>query len=266
MHPSLKFVNHRLWKLPAGPWVMAQDWEDLLFAHWPVPVETLRALVPSVLELDTFEGQAWIGIVPFRMSGVRLRWTPSVPGLSEFPELNVRTYVKVGGKPGVWFFSLDAANRAAVAAARAWFQLPYFYAYMKSEPERGEIRYSSRRIDRRGRGERFSAKYGAVGKCFHAGAGTLEHFLTERYCLYAQRGDGAILRGEIHHLPWELQEARAKIEENTMAESLSVALAGEPLLHFSELQEVIVWPPRVVVRSPWSLPFVEDEKGGEDQK
>jgi len=246
MHPSLKSVEHRLWALPAGPWVMAQNWEDLLFAHWPVPADKLRALVPRELELDMFEERAWIGVVPFRMSGVRLRGTPAVLGLSAFPELNVRTYVTAGGKPGVWFFSLDAANRIAVAVARAWFQLPYFYAHMKSESNQGEITYSSGRIDRRGRGERFSAKYGAVGKCFHARVGTLEYFLTERYCLYAQRGDGAILRGEIHHLPWELQEARAEIGENTMAERLSVALAGEPLLHFSELQEVIVWPPQVV--------------------
>src|SRR5262245_39187164 len=109
MHPSLKFVEHRPWKLPTRPWVMAQDWEDLLFAHWPVPVEVLRGLVPGGLELDTFERQAWIGIVPFRMSGVRLRAMPAVPRLSAFPELNVRTYVKAGGKAGVWFFSLDAA-------------------------------------------------------------------------------------------------------------------------------------------------------------
>src|SRR5690348_5636242 len=111
MHPSLKVVEHRRWDLPQGPWAMAQNWEDLLFAHWPVPMEAMRALVPRGLNLDTFEGQAWIGIVPFRMSGVRLRGLPPMPGLSAFPELNVRTYVKSGGKPGVWFFSLDAANR-----------------------------------------------------------------------------------------------------------------------------------------------------------
>src|SRR6478609_9720678 len=122
MHPALKFVGHRPWELPAGPWVMAQNWEDLLFAHWPVAADVMRGLLPRELEIDGFQGQSWIGIVPFRMSGVRLRGTPAAPGLSAFLELNVRTYVKAGGKPGVWFFSLDAANRLAVAVARAWFQ------------------------------------------------------------------------------------------------------------------------------------------------
>ena len=246
MHPSLRSVEHRPWRLPTGPWVMTQDWEDLLFAHWQVPVEALRALVPSGLELDTFDGQAWMGIVPFRMSGVRLRWTPAVPGLSAFPELNVRTYVKAGGKPGVWFFSLDAANRVAVAVARAWFQLPYFRARMALEARGQEFVYSSRRTDARGRGERFEASYRCEGERFRAQPGTLDYFLTERYCLYAQRRDGAILRGEIHHAPWELQRATAKTSVNTMTESLGLPLAGEPLLHFSKLQQVIVWPPQEV--------------------
>jgi len=246
MHPSLKFVEHRPWKLPTGPWVMAQDWEDLLFAHWPVAVEALRALVPSGLELDAFEGQAWIGIVPFRMSGVRLRWTPAVPGLSEFPELNVRTYVKAGGKPGVWFFSLDAANCVAVSVARAWFQLPYFRARMALEASGQETVYFSRRTDGRGRSERFEASYRCAGERFRAQPGTLDYFLTERYCLYAQRRDGAILRGEIHHAPWELQRATAKISVNTMTKDVGVSLAGERLLHFSKLQQVIVWPPQEV--------------------
>lgn len=246
MHSSLKVVDHRPWKLPTGPWVMAQDWEDLLFAHWPVPVDVLRALVPSELELDTFDGQAWIGIVPFRMSGVRLRGTPPVPGLSAFPELNVRTYVKAGGKPGVWFFSLDAANRVAVAVARAWFHLRYFRARMALEARAQEIVYFSRRSDERGRSEQFEASYACEGARFRAQPGTLDYFLTERYCLYAQRRDGTILRGQIHHAPWELQGARVKIIANTMTESLGLPLAGEPLLHFSKLQRVIVWQPQEV--------------------
>jgi len=243
MHRSLRFVQHRPWARPAGPWVMAQNWEDLLFAHWPVPVDVMRLVVPRELEVDTFEGRAWMGMVPFRMSGVRLCGMPALPGLSAFPELNVRTYVTAGGKPGVWFFSLDAANRLAVAVARSWFQLPYFYARMETEAHGHEIVYRSRRTDRRGLGERFEAAYQPAGECFHAQPGRLEYFLAERYCLYAQRRDGAILRSEIHHAPWELQNARARIEVNTMAESLGVQLFGEPLLHFAKLQEVVVWTP-----------------------
>ena len=225
---------------------MAQNWHDLLFAHWCVPAEKMRELVPRGLELDTFEGSAWIGVVPFRMSGVRLRGTPTMPGLSAFLELNVRTYVQTEGKPGVWFFSLDAANRIAVEIARAWFHLPYFSARMRLEAKGDAIHYSSRRVDGRGMGESLAMKYAADGESFETRPASLECFLTERYCLYAQRKDGAILRGEIHHAPWSLQSARAEFAENTMTSALGAQLRGEPLLHFAKLQEVVVWAPQVV--------------------
>jgi len=246
MHPSLKFVEHRPWALPAGPWIMAQNWEDLLFAHWRMPVERMGELLPRGLVIDTFEGRAWIGVVPFRMSGVRLRRMPALPGLSAFPELNVRTYVSAGGKPGVCFFSLDAANRMAVEIARAWFHLPYFFAWMKVGRNGKQISYSSRRNDQRGSGEQLEAQYEPLGERFHAKPGTLEYFLTERYCLYAQRKDGSLLRGEIHHAPWELQSARAEFVQNTLTKGLQVTPEGEPLLHFSKRQEVVVWAPEVI--------------------
>src|SRR5690349_6710130 len=130
MHPSLRKLDHRPWPVPSRPWIMAQNWHELLFAHWRVPVEAVRPLVPQGLEIDLFAGDAWLSVVPFRMSGVRLRGTPALPWLSSFPELNVRTYVCAEGRPGVWFFSLDAASRLAVGVARAWFHLPYFNARM----------------------------------------------------------------------------------------------------------------------------------------
>src|SRR5262245_21709039 len=139
---------HRPWPLPSGPWVMAQVWQDLLFAHWPIETAALRALVPASLALDTFDGRAWLGVVPFRMSGVRLRATPALPWLSAFAELNVRTYVTAEGKPGVFFFSLDAANPVAVAAARRFFHLPYFRARMSCRPDGDGIHYASRRNHR----------------------------------------------------------------------------------------------------------------------
>src|SRR5262245_39338566 len=128
MRKILDRIAHRPWPQPDGPWVMAQTWHDLLFAHWRIDSALLRPQIPSALEIDTFDGEAWIAVVPFRMSGVRLRMAPQVPGLSAFPEVNVRTYVKADGKPGVWFFSLDATNAVAVAAARLTFHLPYFRA------------------------------------------------------------------------------------------------------------------------------------------
>src|SRR5215468_11352605 len=170
-----------------GRWVMAQVWHDLLFAHWPVPVETMRASVPPSLELDLFDGRAWLGVVPFRMSGVRLRWTPALPWLSAFPELNVRTYVVAEGKPGVWFFSLDAWNPVAVEAARIWFHLPYFHARMVCEEKQSWIHYHSMRNDQRAPAALLEARYRPAGERFEARRGTLEHFLTERYCLYAAR-------------------------------------------------------------------------------
>ena len=134
-------IDHRPTPLPRAPWVMKQRWEDLLFAHWPCDMSQLRAQVPAALEIDTFDGQAWIGIVPFRMSGVRLRWVPPLPGTSAFPELNVRTYVRAGARRGVWFFSLDASSPAAVKAARWWFHLPYFHADMRVVADGDSVQY-----------------------------------------------------------------------------------------------------------------------------
>lgn len=241
---DLEQTAHRPWRLPEGRWVMAQTWHDLLFAHWPVPVAKLREQIPPRLEIDTFEGEAWIGVVPFRMSGVRLRGTPALPWLSAFPELNVRTYVVADGKPGVWFFSLDAANSVAVAVARAWFHLPYFRARMSCEGSVHWIHYQSERAHAGAPSAALDARYRPVEAPFAPQRGTLEHFLTERYCLYAAYGRRGILRGEIHHAPWPLQMAEAKITKNTVAQAAGFILPSEkPLLHFAKRQDVIVWRP-----------------------
>ena len=207
----------------------------------------LRALVPAGLELDTFAGQTWVGVVPFRMSGVRLRATPALPWVSEFPELNVRTYVVRGEKPGVWFFSLDAGNPLAVAVARRWFHLPYFRARMSLAERDGWIRYESARQDGRGKDAELRVSYRPAGEVLPLRPGTLEHWLTERYCLYAADGQGRILRGEIHHPPWPLQPAGAVFTKNSMTEAAGAGtVQGEPLLHFALRQEVVVWSPRPV--------------------
>ena len=244
----LKNTVHRPWSWPRGPWIMKQEWHDLLFAHWAVPVETLRPLIPPALEIDTFGGRAWLGVVPFRMSGVRMRSTPAVPGFSRFPELNVRTYVVRDGKPGVWFFSLDAANAVAVSGARTFFHLPYFLAAMSCTEESEWIHYESRRKDRRGSAASLKARYRAVGDVFHATPGSIEHFLAERYCLYTADEKGRIICCEIHHPPWALQLAEATLEENTMAAAAGITIADlkPELRHFSRHQEVVVWPPQVL--------------------
>jgi uncharacterized protein YqjF (DUF2071 family) len=223
---------------------MAQSWHDLLFAHWPVDTAALRPLLPPQLQIDTFEGQAWLAVVPFRMTGVRLHGTSAMPWLSAFPELNVRTYVTCGGKPGVWFFSLDAGNSLAVATARAWFHLPYFRARMICAEKEDWIQYESERTHSGEPTVLLKGRYRPVGDAFSPHPGTLEHFLAERYCLYTTDGRGQIIRGEIHHPPWRLQHAEAELARNSMTESLGIALTSRPLLHFARRQDVLVWPPR----------------------
>jgi uncharacterized protein len=157
----------------------------------------------------------------------------------------VRTYVTGDGKPGVWFFSLDAASAIAVKVARAWFHLPYFHARMKCEEFGGSIHYESERIHRRAPLATLGARYRPTKPVFHASQGTLEHFLTERYCLYAANRKGKIRRGEIHHPPWPLQIADAEFLRNSMTEAAGIPLSTQaPLLHFSKRQDVVVWQPR----------------------
>jgi uncharacterized protein len=243
MHAALRSVSHRPWPLPAGPWVMAQSWHDLLFAHWPIAPEAVRQLITPQLALDTFDDQCWVGVVPFWMSGVRARGLPAIPGVSRFPELNVRTYVTNDGKPGVYFFSLDAASQLAVKTARAIYHLPYFHADMKAEPAGPEIVYRSVRHD--GEAE-FHGRYGPVAPTQRHSPGTLEHWLTERYCLYTVH-NGIVYRGEIHHAPWPLQDAAAEIFTNSMATATSIILPDtKPLLHFARRLDVLIWPLRRV--------------------
>lgn len=228
---------------------MQQRWEDLLFAHWPCPADVLRRHVPEALTIDTFDGSAWFGVVPFRMSGVRLRWMPALPGAERFPELNVRTYVTLGGKPGVWFLSLDAGSPLAVSVARRWFHLPYYNAEMQVVAHGETVRYSSRRVHPGAPEATFDARYGPGGPVSLAAPGTLEHWLTERYCLYAAASANGrqIVRGEIHHAPWPLQPAHARVSHNTMAHVAGVALPDAvPLLHFARALDVRLWAPRKV--------------------
>jgi uncharacterized protein len=226
---------------------MAQSWHDLLFAHWRIDAAILRSQIPEGVEINTFDGSAWVAVVPFRMSGVRLRGTPAMPWLSAFPELNVRTYVSAQGKPGVWFFSLDAGNPAAVAIARAWFHLPYFRARMRCERLEGAdgwIEYESERTHRGASPGGLRVRYRGVGEDFEPQAGTLEHFLTERYCLYAADGRRRLYRGEIHHPPWRLQLGEAEFGRNTMIEAAGFAIPkGAPLLHYARRQDMVAWAP-----------------------
>lgn len=237
--PVMRQTLHRPWPLPQTPWVLSMRWHDLLFLHWPIRPELVRPLIPSVLELETFDGWCWLGVVPFRMSGVRPRYFP-IP--LDFPELNVRTYVTTRGKSGVWFFSLDASNWLAVRAAR-FLGMPYYDARMVTKSETEKVYYASTRVHKRAAPAEFIASYRPTGPVYHAAAGTMDHWLTERYCLYAAYKPERIVYGEIHHPPWTLQPAEVELSKNTMAQAAGIELPGNPpLCHFARYQEVVAWP------------------------
>jgi uncharacterized protein YqjF (DUF2071 family) len=227
---------------PVGSWVMHQRWHNLLFAHWRLPGDVIRRKLPKSIELDTFDGDAWISVIPFYMTGVRLRWAPPIPTAHAFAELNVRTYVRHRGVAGIWFFSLDAESTLAVIGARLGAALPYYRAAMQVRCRRRDINYCSDRV------------IGTTPACFDAtywprderqtpAPGSLEYFLTERYSLFSSSGD-RIWRIDIAHPRWDLQDAVAVVRRNTMTEAAGLgAPAGDPLLHFATVQDVLFWPP-----------------------
>jgi uncharacterized protein YqjF (DUF2071 family) len=244
MNPKqlLAETHHRPWPLPDAPWVMAQTWYDLLFAHWPIPADVMRAHVPPQLELDTFDGLAWLGVVPFGMTRVYPRRAMPVPWLSHFLEINVRTYVTLEGKPGVYFFSLDAANPLVVEIARRWYQLPYYRARMSRKTSGDFILYHSYRTHRGAAPAELEARYQPIGPVYLSQPGSLEAWLTERYCLYLVK-NGQVYRGEIHHPPWPLQRAEVEMAANTMAASHGLQLPDTPPLHhFARRIDTLEWP------------------------
>ncbi len=238
-------TDHRPSPLPRRPWVMQQRWNDLLFAHWPVPIHDVEKTLPPGLVADTFEGSAWLGVVPFGMDRIRLHGLPTVPGARSFPELNLRTYVRERGtnRTGIYFYSLDAGNPLAVSIARTVFHLPYFWAQMgmrySSLPGHSqEVRYRSHRLLSK-RPAEFRAQYRGLGLIAQ---GPMEHFLTSRYSLYTTGRNGSLLRGDIHHLPWPLERAEAEFELNTLPAAHGFTLPDcTPVLHYSRELVVYVW-------------------------
>ena len=239
-------TRHRPWPMPAAPWIMTQTWHDLLFAHWAVEEAIVRALVPPELPLDTWDGRAWVGVVPFHMTNLGPRGVRLPPGLSAFPELKVRTYVTYGGKPGVYFFSLDASSRIAVAGARIAFGLPYFLAEMDVRRSGSAVEYRSRRKPS-GPLAVLEARYAPRSEPSPPFRGSFEYFLTERYCLYTVTSAGRVKRLDIHHPPWPLHAAEAEIRVNTMADAAGIPLpSSAPVLHFAHRQDVVAWGARQV--------------------
>ena len=242
MHSLLLETAHRPIPMPTGKWIMKQTWHDLLFAHWQISPEILRPLVPRELELDLLNGSAYVAVTPFWMSGIRGRLAPPLPFLYKFCELNVRTYVRYKGLPGVYFFSLDAGSLPATLGARASYKLPYFHAAMLIRSSGESFEYSSRRLQMP-RPADFHARYQPVSAPSVREKGSIEYFLTERYCLYTVHR-GSVLRAYIHHAPWQLQDAEAEFGINTVPQASGIDLPdNKPLLHFSRTLEVLVWWP-----------------------
>lgn len=240
MHPALRTLDHRPWPLPATSWVVRMAWRDLAFIHYPVDADRVQSRLPPDLRVDTFDGRAWLGLVPFRMAQVTPRHAPAIPFFSTFPEVNVRTYVVADGKPGVWFFSLDADSRPTVFLGRQRFHLPYFSARAKLTSRAGWSHFTS---VRRGGGEGLRARYRPIGEIFFAQCGTFEHWATERYCLYTQSPRGAFTRVDVHHPPWPLQHAEVHIETCSLLGAAGFAPeAAPPRCHFSSGVEVISFP------------------------
>ncbi len=230
--------------MPDRPWIVGQSWDDPLFAHWPIDVGVARRLVPDALELDLFGGQAWLGIVPFRMRTVRLAWCPPVPGTSSFPEVNVRTYVTDGERPGVFFLSLDAPNAMAVGLGRRLYGLPYLRSRVSLTTRGASVSVRSEREPSPDvPAAEFAGRYWPTGPIYDPRPSTLERWLTERYCFYTIAPGGNPRRTEVHHRPWPLQPAAAEISRNSMVDSYGIDLPGAPLLHFSRALNVVSWRP-----------------------
>lgn len=243
---TLGEVGHRPWPVPDGPWIMGQSWERLLFAHWRIDEARLRRLVPPQIPIDTFDGSAWIGVTPFVVGGLGCRFLPPLPGTARFPEINVRTYATIEDRPGIYFLSLDVPNVLAIAAARRTYRLPYFRSKIEVRQADGGVSHRSRRVDPAGTPVECVMEYGATGPGRAAPAGSFEYWASERYCVYTLNDRMSVLRGDIHHPPWNIQPAQATIASNSMGRQLGSDLQEQPVLHYARRQDVVFWHNRLV--------------------
>jgi uncharacterized protein YqjF (DUF2071 family) len=229
---ALDDAAHRPWPAPDGPWKQAQTRTDVLFAHWRIGLDEAARLLPPGLPLDTFEGEAWLGVVPFRLAHVRVRGLPPFPGMT-FGQVDVRTYVTVDDRPGIWLCSVDVSNPLLLEAAKRSHRLPAYRARIASSRDGAAAETETDRD-----GLRFTARYRPTGDPYTAEPGSLEHYLTERYCLYTADG-GRLYRAELHHPAWRVQRAEATIASSTLA---PVALEGDAHVLYAASQDVLIWP------------------------
>ncbi|MEA2720994.1 MAG: uncharacterized protein QOJ39_2858 [Candidatus Eremiobacteraeota bacterium] len=224
-------------------WRIAMDWVDAVFLHWPVPAGSLRSRIPAGLELDTFDGAAWVSIVAFHIVRAHHRGVPPALAWRSFPEINVRTYVRDGERAGVWFFSLDAGSRVAVELGRRVLHLPYCRASIASAFEPGRMSYHLERTDARAPAGCFIAHAAYAGDARTAAPGTLEHWLVERYCFFTVNRRGRTLRGDVAHDPWPLRDATVRVNENSLLEAAGIAPStSAAIAHVSSGVATRAWP------------------------
>jgi len=235
----LKQTEHRNYPLPEGKWIAMQDWEHLLFMHWRVYSAFIEPHLPKGLELDTFDGEPWISIIPFRVGKMRIRKMPPLPFMYPFVEVNVRTYVKRDGIPGVYFFSMDASKLLAVLGAR-FATLPYFHAKMKLKKKGKKFNFKSIRKDKEK--ETLKLSYQPSGKLFIPEEGTIDHWLMNRFALWSYKYD-TLFRGDIHHKQWKVQHADLDIDKETITSFMpNNASISKPLAHYAKSKRVLIWP------------------------
>ncbi len=244
MEKELLIRSHRPFLLENLNWMISQEWHHTLFVHWPVPASSIREHVPPELEIDTFKGWAWIGIVPFQVKNMRGRYIPSLPFFSSYMEVNVRTYVKFGERSGVYFFSLDANHLLAVTGAKLVFGLAYKQAKIQFRINE-YIEIKSIRVPSSDKSAKLKVNYRPETEVFFSEQGTLEHWLTERYCLWTRRGS-KLFRGDIHHTKWELQRAQAELLQDILIPFVDQRfLQAPPLLHYNKYKKAFFWPPQM---------------------
>jgi hypothetical protein len=223
---------HRPWPLPRSPWAQAQTRRDILLAHWRVPIDVLARLLPVEVAADTFDGEAWLNVSAYRVTGLRVRGLPPLPGLSTFPQLEVSTPVTVDGYPGLWLFQIETAKQIVVEASKRTHRFPAYRARISTGRDAVGFHFDATRD-----GLELDAVYAGRGSEFSPGPGTVEHFLTERYALYTADG-GRLYRAQVHHAPWLLQGAAGEVRSATLA---PLPIEGEPYLLYSTAQDILLW-------------------------
>lgn len=243
MDDLLRVTAHRPWPPPERPYLQKEGWCSILFAHWPLPPDLLRPLIPPGLELDLWGGSAWLGITPFFMTDVRPHGLPAIPGFSTFPQVDLRTYVRRRDKPGVFYLNLEAPNPAAVWGARALYHMAYFLARVEGEVDGERVTFRSRRESDRGVVS-WRSTHWPVSECRSVAPGTVEEFLIDRWVMYTAGGRHGLSRTEIHRLPWQIQDARVEILSNSLAAAHGISLPDTPpLVHCSPGVETLIWAP-----------------------